>query len=260
MNVVVESRRQSKGERTCVGCGQTAPAQAARRASARLQADESAQPLVRLVLKDTDQGVRVAVDTGATSFGRGAYVHATARCVNAAATRGLPKAAKAAVQAGWGEGAPAAVSGESLAAAISEAYARRARALVGAARRAGKVEIGSAAVTAAGRAGRSELVLVAVDAAQAADLSEVRRAFREARAIPWPSMESLADALQAHGSVGVAAVTDSRLGRAIQASWLVVSSLSPERSILPEGAATLRDAGGSRDGRRNLRAPRSDIA
>ncbi len=222
--LVADSDRpqQKSSARTCVGCGAAAPATRVRRASSRVRQAEAdgAPALVRLVIgPDRSLGV----DTGAGTFGRGAYVHATAPCLRAAVSRGLPRAARGAVMLGAEP-----LTAASLAREVATAYDRRLVALIASARRARRLEVGSEAVSAAERAGRAALVLVAVDAAQAADLSEVRRAVKDNRALPWGTKASLADASVGAGSgreIGVVAITDSRIALAIKESWLISNAL-----------------------------------
>jgi hypothetical protein len=107
-------------------------------------------------------------------------------------------------------------------------------------------------VTAACRAGKGDLILFATDAAQAGDLTEVRRALRDGRALPWATKERLGDVLSRR-DVGVVAVTDTRFAGALKESWLVAAALAAPpsyappssaaaTSILASGAARLRDA------------------
>lgn len=182
-------------ERTCVGCGETVSAEDVRRAGGRVRtrAERRAEtpvvvrPIVRLLV---GPGGEIAVDAGTrgvtSGFGRGAYVHPEARCL-AGAARGLARAAKSAVSI---DGAP--ITGAILSEEIARAYERRAEGLLSAAKRARCLEIGSAAVTAAGKREETSLLIVATDAAAAAELSEVRRAVSDGRAIAWGTKRELA--------------------------------------------------------------------
>lgn len=250
--------------RTCVGCGRATPQSEVRRADARLSREGACTVLVRLVI-GPDRAI--AVDAGDSRFGRGVYVHATPTCV-AAAVRGLARAAKGKVEL---DGGPATEA--SLRVAISSAYDRRVAGLLAAAKRAKKLECGADAVTTAGRAGRGALVVVATDAAQAADLTEVRRAIREERAIPWGTKVSLATAViegatpaganvsdKSEGrTFGVVAVTDDRMARAVKEAWLVAAALASIPTSIPaEGAATLPPADGARSSQSSVRGSPRD--
>jgi hypothetical protein len=125
------------------------------------------------------------------------------------------------------------------------AFEARFDALLATGKRSRKLEAGSDAVSGACAKGRGFLVIVATDAAQAAELTEVRRAVREGRALAWGDKASLARAVQraprtnASGElvgVGVAAVTDARLARALRESLLVVESLRTD-PVRPETSA-----------------------
>jgi ribosomal protein L7Ae-like RNA K-turn-binding protein len=262
----VEGRDGSEASRTrtCVGCGVAVASSSVRRADGRTSRGAEApeaRPVVRLLL---GPGGAIAVDTGArrstAHFGRGAYVHAETRCLTGAVQRGLPRAAKSAVML---DGAPITVP--ALAAEIARAYERRARSLLATAKRARKLECGSAAVAAAIQDRSASLVVVATDAAAAADLSEVRRSIAEGRAVAWGTKRELADSVGggwAEG-LGVVAVTDSRLSAALLESRRVVESLgsieAQDASILAGGAANLRGPSEpkARSGSSGYRPPRS---
>lgn len=246
------SETKARASRTCVGCGQGSAREDVRRADARLPAEAAEKVLVRLVLGERVEGrVEIAVDTGDGQFGRGVYVHGVPRCVSGA-VRGLPRAAKGSVTL---EGKP--ITELSLRAAIAAAYERRIASLVLTAKRAKKLEVGSDAVTAVCRADKAALVFFATDAAQAADLSEVRRAVREARAFPWTTKAALGDVL-GRRDVGVLAITDTRIAGAAKESFLVAAALAspsaPAASILDSGAARVRVA----DSARGMRSPDRD--
>jgi hypothetical protein len=243
------SEPKPRASRTCVGCGQGSAREDVRRADARLPEEAAERVLVRLVLGERVEGrVEIAVDTGDGQFGRGVYVHGVPRCVSGA-MRGLPRAAKGSVTL---DGKP--ITELSLRAAISAAYERRISSLLLTAKRAKKLEVGSDAVTAVCRADKGALVFFATDAAQAADLSEVRRAVREARAFPWMTKAALGDVL-GRRDVGVLAITDSRIAAAAKESFLVAAALAapsaPAASILDPGTARLRVA----DSARGTRSP-----
>lgn len=205
-----------------------------RRAARRQQEAAGARVLIRMVISPEGE---LAIDSGragrAGGFGRGAYVHADAVCLAAAAAKGLARSAKRAITL---DGAP--VTRATLSATIAAVYDRRFASMLGAARRAGAVEIGSNAVTAAWRGERAQLLIVAVDAAAAADLSAVREAVADGRALVWGNKEELARAVttaRRHGDesdpdaagagVGVVAVTDTRFAHALQETRHVIESV-----------------------------------
>jgi predicted RNA-binding protein YlxR (DUF448 family)/ribosomal protein L7Ae-like RNA K-turn-binding protein len=195
--------------RTCVGCGEHVE-------------PDSAADLVRLVVNDGE----VAVDGRGGGFGRGAHVHARPDCLRRAVERGLSRSAKARIhtihtEAAAPAGGTAPLSVQSLAQAIQRSMDRRIEGLLISAARSKRVALGSDAVTGASQRGEAELVVVATDAAAARDLTAVRRAVTEGRAVAWASKDRLGELL-------------SRSGSSLQLAVLSVSS----RSI----ASSLRDA------------------
>ena len=213
--------------RSCAGCGE------------RVSLEHRERELVRLVIAD---GGMVAVDSRGSAFGRGAYVHPRRTCLERAAQRGLSRAAKAHVTAvvvdatteelgplGLSPQPVAAASGPvvglgltgaALAAAIHVSMLRRAEGLLGAAARAGRLEIGVDAVTAAYDRERAALIVVATDAAAAADSGAVLRAVREGKATAAFTKAGLAALVatpygaRAEG-IAVVAVTSDKLASAI---------------------------------------------
>jgi predicted RNA-binding protein YlxR (DUF448 family) len=170
--------------RSCVGCGE--------RVDVALATD-----LVRLIVSGNGE---IAVDARGSGFGRGAHVHARPECLRRAVERGLSRSVKARVhtiQTGLadpaGETAPLSVG--ALAEAIRRAMDRRIEGMLIAAARAKRVALGSDAVTGASQREEAELVVVAADAAAAADLTAVRRAVAEGRAVAWGSKERLGELL-----------------------------------------------------------------
>jgi predicted RNA-binding protein YlxR (DUF448 family) len=188
--------------RTCVGCGERVD----------VLAVSGPDDLVRLILGPNGE---IAVDARGGGFGRGAHVHARRSCLERAARSGLLRATKGNArrvlfsEAGVGEvgeagvgdhpaGRPGAsvdrseaLSTDSLARAIQSAMDRRIEGLLRAAVRSRHMARGSDAVTGACRRSEGELVVVACDAAAAANLTEVRRAVAEGRAVAWGTKERL---------------------------------------------------------------------
>src|SRR5262249_39847598 len=108
-------------------------------------------------------------------------------CVERAAKGGLLRATKGAarsVESGESDKGEA-LTADSLARAIQRSMDRRIEGLLAASVRSRQVARGADAVTGACRRGEAVLCLVACDAAAAADLTEVRRAVAEGRAVAW---------------------------------------------------------------------------
>ena len=233
--------------RTCVGCGE------------RVEVSRSgAAPsvLVRLVL---GPGGEVAVDAAGGGFGRGAHVHPRPSCVEKAAQRGLARAAKGKVSLLWdeapepsGEEAPSETTSSgklvpldagSLSRAIVRALDRRVQGLIVAASRARKVALGADAVTGADGRGEAELVVVATDAAAGSELSAVRRAVSEGRAVAWGTKKVLATLCSAAASskraegLAVMAIKDDRIAAALREAVQAASALAAPPL---EGAAASR--------------------
>ncbi|HVK69533.1 MAG TPA: DUF448 domain-containing protein [Polyangium sp.] len=234
--------------RTCVGCGERVEIP---RSGAALSV------LVRLVL---GPGGEVAVDAAGGGFGRGAHVHPRPSCVEKAAQRGLARAAKGKVSLLWDE-APEQPSEEtavsettssgklvpldagSLSRAIVRALDRRVQGLVVAAARARKIALGADAVTGADGRGEAELIVVATDAAAGSELSAVRRAVSEGRAVAWGTKKVLATLCSTAASskraegLAVMAIKDDRIAAALREAVQTASAL-----VAPplEGAAASR--------------------
>jgi hypothetical protein len=120
----------------------------------------------------------------------------------------------------------------SLARAIVRALERRAHGLLLAAARAHKVALGADAVTGAIERGDAQLVVVATDAAAAAELSAVRRAVADGRAVAWGTKHVLAASCSAAASskriegLGVVAIGDDRIAGAFRAAVYAAAALS----------------------------------
>jgi len=199
--------------RTCAGC-----ARAVDRAE-----------LVRLVLGDDGE---IAVDAHQGSFGRGVHVHPRPDCLARAASGGLARAAKRQVRIA---GAPVSVG--SLASAIEDATAHRLTGLLASAVRSRSLALGADAVTAACERGEAKLVVVARDAAAAAELTQVRRAVAEGRAVAWGTKAGLGAACRAGRSEGIAvlALSSSTLASAFQQAVQVLDACAASRAV-PRGA------------------------
>lgn len=214
-----QSHAKNPRERTCVGCGERVDKTAEGGAGAEL---------VRLILGPDGE---VAVDAAGGGFGRGAYVHPRRDCLAKAVTRGLPKAAKGRVstivdvdneRAEGHEPERTKLTVDSLAAAIRAAMTRRIRGLFTSAGRSRALALGTDAVTGASERGEAELIVVACDAAAGAELSVVRKAVAEGRAVAWGTKLELG-ALCSGGrgrkkdvGLAVVAVTSRRIAAALR--------------------------------------------
>jgi predicted RNA-binding protein YlxR (DUF448 family) len=198
-----EKAKATAAVRTCVGCGE------------RVEVG-TGEELVRIV-RGPD-GV-VAVDAKGGSAGRGAHVHARGACLEKAATRGLPRSFKAAVTTVARQDGNEPISGASLAAAVVDALDRRIEGFIVSAARSRAVQVGADAATGASARGEAALMLVAVDAAAAADLSAVRAAVSDGRAVAWGTKLEVG-ALVAGGrkpeGVGVVAITSRKIADALK--------------------------------------------
>jgi ribosomal protein L7Ae-like RNA K-turn-binding protein len=91
---------------------------------------------------------------------------------------------------------------------------KRARDVLGAARRQRRIEVGSDAVEEALERNEAHLVVVACDARAAAETTGVRRAVASGRACAWGNKERLGR-ICGRSEVGVLAVTEERLATAL---------------------------------------------
>lgn len=247
--------------RTCVGCGERVETPRSGAASS---------VLVRLVL---GPGGEVAVDAAGGGFGRGAHVHARPSCVEKAAQKGLSRAAKGKVSLLWDEAPDApedegtAPSGKlvpldagSLSRVIVRALDRRVQGLVVAAARSRKVALGADAVTSADGRGEADVIVVATDAAAGSELSAVRRAVSEGRAVAWGTKKILATLCSAAASskraegLAVVAIIDDRIAAALREAVQAASALAAPPM---EGAAAGRKRHDARRPGGTGREPRS---
>ena len=100
--------------------------------------------------------------------------------------------------------------------------------------------LGADSVVSASRAGNAHVVVVATDAASAAELTEVRRAVSEGRAVAWGTKERLAVATGGSSrsmGLGVVAVTDNRIARAVREAVLVVDAMRLPMVTPPRGVS-----------------------
>ena len=258
--------------RTCVGCGERVAV-----------LGPGGADFIRLILGPDGE---IAVDVkarngGGGGFGRGAHVHARRVCVERAARGGLLRATKGKAHLvvdseESDKGEP--LSADSLARAIQRSMDRRIEGLLRAAGRSRQVARGSDAVTAACQRSEGRLVVVACDAAAAADLTAVRHAVAEGRAVAWGTKERLG-AIVAVGAVqgrlgspngrdgggpegvGVVAITSRKIAEALRqavqaANAVTLAEPVPKRAPVIAKSPAQPGAGESRSGGRGPAGPR----
>lgn len=174
--------------RSCVGCRKTG----------------SPGELVRVVI-GPDGGV--VPDLAGGAFGRGAWLHPAAPCIERALPRGLAHALRAEVKT-----SPATFFG-----LLRAAAARRTKALLLSALRAGKAALGTTAVKEAEQARPLALIVVAADARAAAEAPAVQAAVGSGRAVVFGTKAELG-ALYGRDELGVVGIADAGLGQAIAAA------------------------------------------
>jgi uncharacterized protein len=205
--------------RTCVGCRREA----------------APDDLVRVVLGADGA---VVPDLAGGSLGRGAWLHPEPRCLAQAAPAGLSASFRARVL----------TSPDELWALLRAAADRRVAALLGAARRAGKLEVGATAVDQALLDGRAELVMLAVDARAAASGAACGRAIAEGRGLAWGSKETLGRAL-GRSEVAAAAVVDRGLSQALKRAVAMAHMPAPSNTSDGRGAPASSRADGPTEDR-----------
>jgi predicted RNA-binding protein YlxR (DUF448 family)/ribosomal protein L30E len=209
--------------RTCIGCRTTV----------------NREELVRMVAGTDGQ---VLFDLAGGSFGRGAWTHATEDC--------LKKAAR--VMRGKG----AVEDHAALVCALSDAANRRAKGLVTAAYRAGRLAIGSDASADEFAAGKAKLVVLSSDARAAARKQWLEDAVSAGVVWGWSNKVELG-ALVGRDELAVFAITDEGLARSLRqvlalttpaTSRLAAASLAVLRSSVATAAAGSHGLEDSEDG------------
>lgn len=195
---MIENRvSEMRHQRTCIGCTKTGVPEG----------------MVRLVLGDAGD---VAVDAAGGAFGRGAHVHASHDCIEAACHGGLSRAFKRDVRL-----EPAA-----LRASIREAYIRRAAGMILGARRAGHLAVGTESVLDAWNSKKKPgLVVMAADAGSI--VSRFERAVAEGRAVVFGTKPELGE-LFGSSETAVFAVCHDGVARALQHVIEVVHATGSE--------------------------------
>jgi predicted RNA-binding protein YlxR (DUF448 family) len=204
-------RPPKASERTCIGCGQT----------------DAPEAMVRLVVSPEGE---IAVDLAGGTFGRGAHVHVSPRCL-AGAPRGLSRSFKR----------PIAATSSALASAIAQAADRRARGLLASAARSKRVEIGADFAGKAFESGKLSLLVVARDAAAGAQTGPVLRAIAAGGAVAWGTKAELG-ALVGRSEVAVLGIGSERIAVALKtavrmASGVVENDKAPEQRLVGARAA-----------------------
>jgi ribosomal protein L7Ae-like RNA K-turn-binding protein/predicted RNA-binding protein YlxR (DUF448 family) len=178
--------------------------------------------MVRLVVSD---GGEVAVDLAGGSFGRGAHVHPSPRCV-AGAPRGLAKSFKRAVgrrEAGRSE--MIALTAGELASALVRAADRRALGLLASAVRSNQVQIGAEMAGGAFERGELSLLVVARDAQSAASVGSVMRAVARGGAVAWGTKVELGSLVR-KSEVAVLGIASRPLAAALRSVVTMASSVA----------------------------------
>lgn len=195
-----ETPVRKRPERSCAGCRQK----------------DVPEALVRLVLGDDG---RIVPDLAGGAFGRGAWVHGRPDCIDKGVRGGLSRSFRQ----------PVTTSVAELSSLICAAADRRVAGLILAARRSGKLAIGSVAVEQALDSDNVSLVVVARDARAAAETDRVRAAIAAGRAAAWGTKATLG-AVLGRDETGVVAVLDNGLGRAVSSAIALASLLAPRGS------------------------------
>jgi predicted RNA-binding protein YlxR (DUF448 family) len=198
-------RRSERSLRTCAGCGKR----------------DSAEAVVRVVLEPSSG--EIAVDIAGSDHGRGAHVHPSPACVVKAIKGGFAKSFKSKVTC----------TPQSFGEQIVAAADRRIEGLLGGARRAKQLAIGSDASREALQKEEAVLVVVACDAAAAAELSEVRRAIGEGKAVAFSDKKRLG-ALFNKDEVAVCAVLHQGVAAAVTSAYLASRPFRSEAWWSPE--------------------------
>jgi predicted RNA-binding protein YlxR (DUF448 family)/ribosomal protein L30E len=202
--------------RTCVGCRRTDDRAALLRfvlVPAGLDAAGGAREAGR---SPRGEAARVVPDVRGTLPGRGASVHPTRACLQAAARRG-----------GFARSfrAPVDVDADALVRNVATTYARQAEALLLTARRMGRLVAGTDAVREKLDAGRVAALVVAADAAGRREELEERAARLGRRCIVLGTKERLG-ALLGRDPVGVIAILDPGIVDALARAAARARSLS----------------------------------
>lgn len=234
--------------RTCVGCGEHV-------------ATAKSADLVRLVLGPDGE---VAVDARGGAFGRGAHVHARPACLERAVKGGLARSTKGkALGVLVEDGSRLPLHAGSLARAIQEAMDRRIEGLFAAAVRSRQLTFGADSVTGACERREAELIVVARDAAAAAELTEVRRAVAEGRAVAWGDKPCLGRMVtlgkaraadQDEASVAVVAILSRPIAEALQQAVRIADACI---GAAAGGVPPKKGGGGARGKTRPLAANRT---
>jgi predicted RNA-binding protein YlxR (DUF448 family)/ribosomal protein L7Ae-like RNA K-turn-binding protein len=194
---------QPRGQRTCIGCGQTG----------------EPETMLRLVVSPEGE---VAVDLAGGHFGRGAHLHPSPRCL-ASAPRGLARSFRR----------PFALTPEALSSIIVEAADRRVTGLLASAARAQRIEIGAEKAGHGFEFGKVRLLVVARDAAAGATTGPVLRAIAGGDAVAWGTKAEIG-ALVGKSEVAVVGITSEPLAVALRTVVRMASSVATSGGRAPE--------------------------
>lgn len=184
----MQQSEKAQSERTCVGCRQS----------------DSRDALLRFVLMGDPP--QLVPDVRRRAPGRGVSVHPRYGCVEQAAKSGAFKRAfKCNVHA----------SAQELAGFARGQYERRVGGLIQAARRAGRLAVGTDAVRASMASGETALLLVAVDAAGRRQELMNQADRLDGRCVVFGTKDSLGELL-GRSSVAVIAVSDAGIAEEIR--------------------------------------------
>lgn len=150
----------------------------------------------------------VIPDLAGRAFGRGAWVHPRPDCLSRAVPKGLERALRAKVV----------TDVRAVSELVRTFAAKRVLGLLSAARRSRKAAAGTTAVKAAIDRGEVRLVLVATDARAAANTPWIEERVRTGTALPFSTKAELGSLLGSE-EVGVVAILDDGLARAIERAW-----------------------------------------
>jgi len=169
---------------------------------------------VRLVLGPEGE---VVADLGGGAFGRGAWVHPRPECLSAAVPRGLERALRAKIK----------TTAHALTAQVRLSAERRLFALLSSARRSKNAAVGTTAVKEAAQSDAACLFVVAADARAAAGAPWVERAAASGKAIAFGTKLELGKTLGGLEEVGVVAILDDGLARAIHRAHALATLPEP---------------------------------
>ena len=179
-------RTRGRPRRTCVGC----------------RTEDAPDSMLRFVAGPEAEPV---VDLASSAFGRGVWVHSRPDCLRGACRSGFSKALRT----------PVRITAESLGRQLSNAAQSRVIGLIVAARRAGRLALGTEAGRIQHQRGRVELLIVATDARNAAKQDWVQCCAGAGLAMGWGTKQVMGSIL-GRTDTALVVVTERGLARAIR--------------------------------------------